>query len=306
MKKSDFRSRVKKDFRKNWQLYALIFLPGIYIFIFKYIPVAGNVIAFRRYVPGGSLLGESWEGLHFFRMFLRDKGFWQALKNTFLTGSMTLLFTYPAPIILALLLNEIRCEKFKKTVQTISYVPYFLSIVVLVGMINELTQANGVINRFITAMGGEPILFMSEPGWFRPVYIVSRVWQGTGWGTILYLAALTGIDPTLYEAAKVDGANRWKQMLHITLPGIRPTMVTILILNVGNVMAVGFEQIFLMYNPLTYETADVIATYVYRIGLFGAQFSLATAIGLFESIMGIIFVTSANFLAKRISGNSLF
>lgn len=306
MKNSDFGIRAKRDFKKNWQLYALILLPGIYIFIFKYIPVVGNVIAFRRYVPGGSLLGEKWEGIHFFRMFLHDKGFWQAFRNTFLTGSTTLLFTYPAPIILALLLNEIRCNKFKKTVQTISYVPYFLSIVVLVGMINELTQANGVINHLIKALGGEPILFMSEPGWFRPVYIASRVWQGTGWGTILYLAALTGIDPTLYEAAKVDGANHWKQMIHITLPGIRPTMVTILILNVGNVMSVGFEQIFLMYNPLTYETADVIATYVYRIGLFGAQFSLATAIGLFESVMGILFVTTANYLAKKISGNSLF
>lgn len=215
------------------------------------------------------------------------------------------LFTYPAPIILALLLNEIKNTKFKKTVQTISYVPYFISVVVLVGIINELTSANGPINHLIEAFGGKPILFMSEPGWFRPVYIISRIWQGCGWGTILYLAALSGIDPTLYEAARVDGASRWQQMLHITLPGIRPTMVTLLILNVGGIMTIGFEQIFLMYNPLTYSTADVLATYVYRIGLFGAQFSLATAIGLFESLIGIFFVTSSNFIAKKISGNSV-
>ncbi len=301
-----FKYRVGVDFHKNWPLYALIAIPLIYVFIFKYIPIAGNVIAFRRYIAGGNLFGESFEGLYFFRMFWKDRSFWQAFRNTFLTGSMTLVFTYPAPIILALLLNEIRNEKFKKAVQTISYIPYFLSVVVLVGIINEVTSANGVINQLIRFFGGSPILFMSQPGWFKPVYIISRVWQGAGWGTILYLATLAGIDPTLYEAARVDGANRWQQMLHITLPGIRPTMITLLILNIGNVMAVGFEQIFLMYNPLTYSTADVIATYVYRVGLFGAQFSLASAIGLFESVLGIFFITTANLTAKKVSGSSLW
>ncbi len=301
-----FKYRAKVDFRKNWPLYALIIIPLIYVFVFKYIPIAGNIIAFRRYIAGGNLFGESWEGLYFFKMFWKDKGFWQAFRNTFITGSLTLVFTYPAPIILALLLNEIRSTKFKKTVQTISYIPYFLSVVVLVGIIHEVTAANGVVNQIIQFFGGKQILFLSQPAWFRPVYIISRIWQGAGWGTILYLAALAGIDPTLYEAARVDGANRWKQMLHITLPGIRPTMVTLLILNVGSVMAVGFEQIFLMYHPLTYSTSDVIATYVYRIGLFGAQFSLASAIGLFESILGIFFVTTANMVSKKVSGSSLW
>jgi len=306
IEKKTFLQKIKTALRKDWQLYALIAGPLIYIFIFRYIPIVGNIIAFRRFSPGGSILGDEWVGFHFFRMFINDASFWNAFKNTFIIGVLTLLFTFPMPIILALLLNEIKALRFKKLVQTISYLPHFLSVVVLVGMIMELTAANGPINQWVEWVTGERILFMQEAGWFRTIFVTSRVWQTTGWGTILYLAALTNIDPTLYEAAKVDGANRWYQTVHVTLPGIMPTIITLLILNVGGVMAVGFEQILLMYNPLTFATADVISTYVFRVGMQANNFSYATAIGLFESIIGITFITSANLIARKLTDRSLW
>ena len=292
--------------RKDWQLYSLLILPIIYLLIFKYGPMIGNVIAFRRFVPGGSIFGEKWVGLHYFQMFIHDPTFWRVFTNTIILGGLTMLLTFPMPIIFALLLNEVKSKKFKKFVQTASYLPHFLSIVIVAGMILQLTATNGSINALVQFFTGEPINFMQRAEWFRTIYITSEIWQGMGWGAILYLAALTTIDDSLYEAARIDGANRWKQTLHVTIPGILPTIVTLLILNMGSFLAVGFEKILLLYNPLIYETSDVISTYLYRVGIGSSNFSYATAIGLFESIIGLILVFSVNAISRRLTERSLW
>jgi len=296
----------REALRRDWQLYSLALLPVVFLLIFRYIPMAGNVIAFRRYVPGGSIFGESWVGFRYFALFISDPTFWQVFANTIIIGVLTLLFCFPLPIVLALLLNEVRSRYFKRFVQSVSYLPHFMSIVIIAGMILQLTSVEGTINQIIQAFGADPIPFMQDPGWFRTIYVSSEVWQTVGWGTILYLAALTTIDQQLYEAAKIDGASRWRQTWHITLPGIRPTMVTLLILNIGTFMAVGFEKILLIYNPLTYPTADVISTYLYRIGIEANNFSYAAAIGLFESLIGLTLILTANAVSRRTLGTSLW
>ncbi|MCM3171680.1 MULTISPECIES: sugar ABC transporter permease [Paenibacillus] len=293
-------------FRKDWQLYSLLILPIIYLIIFKYGPMIGNIIAFRRFVPGGSIFGETWVGLRYFQMFIQDPTFWKVFSNTLMLGGLALLFTFPVPIIFALLLNEVKSKRFKKFVQTASYLPHFLSIVIVAGMILQLTSVNGSINSLVSFFTGESIPFMQRAEWFRTIYITSEIWQGMGWGAILYLAALTTIDDSLYEAARIDGANRWKQTIHVTIPGILPTIVTLLILNMGNFLAVGFEKILLLYNPLIYETSDVISTYLYRVGMGTGNFSYATAIGLFESIIGLILVFSVNAISRRLTQRSLW
>jgi putative aldouronate transport system permease protein len=210
------------------------------------------------------------------------------------------------PIVLALLLNEVRTRSLKRFVQTISYLPHFLSIVVVAAIVTQTLSVDGVVNQALHAVGRDAVPFLQQPGWFRTIYVSSEMWQTVGWGTILYLAALTTIDEQLYEQARVDGANRWRQTWHITLPGIRPTMVTLLILNIGTFLAVGFEKILLLYNPLTYPTADVISTYVYRVGVVSGSFSYGAAIGLFESVIGLVLVFSANSISRRAVGTSLW
>ena len=296
----------RRALRRDWQLYSLAVLPLLFFLIFRYLPMAGNIIAFRRYFPGGNLFGEEWVGLYYFELFWDDPSFWRAFWNTLILGGLTLLFLFPAPLILALLLNEVRTRFLKRTVQTISYLPHFLSIVVVAGIIFQVLSIDGVVNQALRALGQESVSFLQEPGWFRTIYISSEMWQTVGWGTILYLAALTTIDPNLYEAARIDGANRWQQTWHVTLPGIRPTIITLLVLNTGTFMAVGFEKILLIYNPLTYETADVIATYLYRVGLQSGLFSYAAAIGMFEAVIGLILVFTVNGIARRTVGTSLW
>ncbi|WP_404456466.1 ABC transporter permease subunit [Virgibacillus necropolis] len=300
------RDNAFKLFKRDWQLYSLLLLPIIYMVIFKYGPMFGNIIAFRRFMPGGSILGEKWVGLYYFKMILSDPTFFNVLTNTLVLAALSLIICFPAPIIFALLLNELRSKRFKKFVQTASYLPHFFSVVVVAGMVLELVSINGAINNLVEFFSGDRINFIQLPEWFRTIYIGTEMWQSLGWGAILYLAALAGINEELYEAAKIDGANRWKQTIHITIPGILPTIVVLLILNIGNFLEVGFEKILLLYNPLTYETADVIATYVYRIGLQSSNFSYATAMGLFESIIGLILVFSANYISKRVTDNSLW
>ena len=300
------RPSVWRDVRKDWRLYSLLALPLIYLVIFKYLPMAGNIIAFRRFRPGGSMFGEDWVGLRYIEVFMTDPAFWRVFTNTLVLGVLSLVVVFPMPIILALLLNEVRKSWFKRFVQTVSYLPHFMSIVIVAGMVMQLVSLNGTVNSIIGAFGAEPINFIQQAGWFRTLYVSSEVWQTVGWGTILYLAALTQVDSQLYEAATIDGANRWKQTLHVTLPGITPTMITLLILNIGTFMAVGFEKILLLYNPLTYETADVIATYLFRVGLVSNNFSYATAIGLFESVIGLTLVLSANWISRRVVGASLW
>jgi putative aldouronate transport system permease protein len=296
----------RRAIRRDWQLYSLVVVPLLFFAVFRYLPMIGNVIAFRRYRPGGALLGEYWVGLHYFELFWSDPTFWRVFTNTLVIGVLTFLFCFPAPVILALLLNEVRVRWMKRAVQTISYMPHFLSVVVVAGIVLDIVATDGVLNQAVRAVGHDPIPFIQQPGWFRTLYVSSEMWQTVGWGTVLYLAALTTIDSDLYEAARVDGASRWRQTWHVTLPGIRPTMITLLILNIGTFMAVGFEKILLLYNPLTYPTADVISTYLYRVGVQGGSFSYAAAIGLFESVIGLILVFSANTISRRTVGAGLW
>ncbi|NDK30995.1 sugar ABC transporter permease [Nesterenkonia sp. Hz 6-5] len=292
--------------KRDWRLYSLLIAPLIFLLIFRYLPMAGNVIAFRRFRPGSNIFGDEWVGFHYIEMFIYDPKFWDVFGNTVILGALTLAVCFPLPIVLALMFNELRSNTFKRIAQSISYLPHFMSIVIVAGMVIQLTSLNGTINQVIGAFGGDAVPFMQLPEWFRTVYVTSEVWQTVGWGTILYLAALTTIDPQLYEAARIDGANRWQQMWHVTIPGLLPTMVVLLVLNVGTFMAVGFEKVLLLYDPLTYATADIIATYVYRVGITSSNFSYATAIGLFEAIIGLILILSANYAARRMTGTSLW
>lgn len=305
-KKEIIRTSWKKSFKKDWRLYSLLIIPFTFLFIFKYIPMAGNIIAFRKFVPGGFIFGEEWVGLRYIKMFINDPTFWKVFRNTLTLGGATLLFTFPLPIAFALLLNEITNKKFKKMIQTASYLPHFLSTVIVAGILLELLASKGAINMVVQFFTGETIAFIQSPEWFRTIYVGSEIWQRTGYGAILYLAALTNIDESLYEAAKIDGANRWKQTLFVTIPGILPTVVTVFILNVGSFMAVGFEKIILLYNPLTYSTGDVISSYLYRVGLQSNNFSYATAIGLFESIIGLTLVLSSNKISQKLTQRSLW
>lgn len=295
-----------RHIKREWKLYAFMLIPIIYFIIFKYLPLIGNVIAFRTYRGGPNILGTEWVGLRYFKQFFSDKAFWRAFRNTLTLSFSYLLARFPLTIIFALLINEIQRMRFKKVVQTVSYLPHFVSMVILAGMIKEVLATNGPVNNFIVRMGGDAIPFLSLPEWFPTIYVVSGVWQGLGWGTILYLAAMAGINTELYEAARVDGANRFRQAWHVTLPGILPTITTILILDIGGLMGSNFEKVLLLYSPLTYETADVISTYVYRMGIGGGQFSYATAVGLFEGLIGLVLVLTANTVSKKVTENALW
>lgn len=244
----------KLALKRDWRLYTLLALPLAYLLIFRYLPMAGNVIAFRQFQPGGSIFGEKWVGFKYITLFINDPSFWQAFQNTIVLGILTLVFCFPMPIIFALMLNELRSQKFKKFVQTVAYLPHFMSVVIIAGMILQNFSMTGTVNQIAESLFGNTMNFTQDPGWFRPMYISSEVLQTMGLGAILYLAALTRVDESLYEAARIDGANRWQQTWHVTLPVIRPTIITLLILNIGTFMAVGFEKILLIYNPLNYAT----------------------------------------------------
>ncbi|GAB3217072.1 ABC transporter permease subunit [Kineococcus gypseus] len=300
------RTTWRTALRRDWRLYTFVALPLLFFLVFRYAPMLGNVIAFRRFRPGGSIFGEEWVGLRYVELFINDPAFWNVFQNTLILGLLTLAVAFPLPIVLALLLNELRSRRFKRFVQTVSYLPHFMSIVIIAGMVLQIMSVQGTANQIVRALGGDTIPFMQRAEWFPVVYVGSEVWQTVGWGTILYLAALTQIDDNLYEAARIDGANRWKQTLHVTLPGIRPTMVTLLILNIGTFMAVGFEKVLLLYNPLLYPSADVISTYLYRVGILSSNFSYAAAIGLFEALIGLTLILSANAISRRAVGTSLW
>jgi putative aldouronate transport system permease protein len=302
-KKESFSRHMKK----YWQLYLLMVVPILYYIIFRYIPMAGNIIAFRRYRAGSSILGDEWSGLKYFNQFTKDSNFWRAFKNTLLLNFKYLIISFPLTIIFALLLNEVKNMKFKKVVQTISYLPHFISMVIVAGMIREVVSTSGPINSLIVSLGGSAISFISLPEWFTTIFVVSGIWQGIGWGTILYLAAMSGISPDLYEAADLDGANKFQQCIYITLPSILPTISTLLVLSIGQLCGSGaFEKVFLLYTPTTYETADIIATYVYRMGLGSGNYSYATAVGLFQGLINLVLLTAANFASKKMTGSGLY
>ncbi|UKS28323.1 ABC transporter permease subunit [Paenibacillus sp. HWE-109] len=286
----------------------LMFLPCLlYYVFFQYAPMLGIVISFKNYNLVKGIWSSEWVGLKYYLMFLQDPGSLKLIQNTFLLGIYSLLFGFAPPIMLALLLNEVKNALFKRFVQTVSYLPHFISNVVVVGMIvTFLSPSGGLINEMIQSLGYKPINFMMEPGLFRAIYVTSGVWQSFGWGSIIYLAALSAIDPTLYEAAEMDGASRWKKMWHITLPGIAPAIITLLILNVGNITQVGFEKVFLLTNPINLKTADILSTNVYKIGLIGGQISYASAVGLFASVISLVFLLGTNYMSRKITQTSLW
>ncbi|GAA0136862.1 ABC transporter permease subunit [Paenibacillus sp. YSY-4.3] len=285
--------------KKEWKLYSFLVVPVIYFIIFKYAPMVGNIIAFRKYRGGPNIFGSEWVGFTYFGMFMKDQTFWRAFFNDLNLSVSYLVVKFPITLIFALLLNELRRIKWKKFVQTVSYLPHFISMVIVAGTVKEMLSLTGPINNLLASLGIGKISFISLPQWFPAIYVTSGVWQSLGWGTILYLAAMTGINTALYEAAKIDGASRLRLAMHVTIPGILPTVMVLLILDIGSILGSNFEKILLLYNPLTYETADVISTYVYRMGITGGNFSYATAVGLFEGIIGLILVTIANTASKK-------
>lgn len=305
-KKDPLGLRISRDFRRNKYKYLIVLPVIIYLILFHYKSMYGVVIAFQRYRPSAGISGSPWIGFKNFERFFNDIYFWRVLRNTFSISLLTLIFSFPMPIILALLLNEVKCKWFKRSVQTISYMPHFISLVVICGLLNTFCSSNGLFNNIIAAFGGERLNLLAEKNLFYPIYVISDIWQTIGWDSIIYLAALSSIDQEQYEAARVDGAGRFRQMISITLPGLMPTATMLLILRLGNVLNVGFEKILLMYQPLTYEVADVISTYVYRKGLLDADFSFSTAVGLFNSIVNIVFLIMANRISKKAGQDGLF
>lgn len=310
------RERFLKELDKGKYVY-LMFLPVlVYYIIFCYVPMYGIVIAFRNFVPGQGFFSGQWVGLKHFINFFKSPFFVRTMRNTVMLNLWDLAFGFPAPIILALLLNEVKTEWFKKTVQTISYLPHFVAMVVIISIVKDVLSSDGLfneINKWIQVNFAnlnpneyKPIMYLDKPALFRPIYVFSGIWQGVGWGSIIYLSALSNIDVQLYEAAEIDGAGRFRKMLHITLPGIAPTVITLLIFAIGGMFSSGFEKIILLYKPLTYDVADVVATYVYRKGLEEAEFSFSTAVGLFNTIINFSLLVLVNKVSRKITETSLW
>lgn len=298
--------RKKKNWQKDWQLHLMI-LPGLlFILIFKYMPLGGITIAFKEFLPGKGIWGSPWVGLENFEYMLTLPDTKRVMWNTLFIAAAKILINFPVPIIISILLNEVKNHRFKRSVQTIIYLPYFISWVILAGIIQDLFAKEGLINQFLGIFGAEPVFFLGNKYAFLGVLIGTDVWKNFGYNTVVYLAAITGIDETLYEAAKIDGANRFQQIWNVTLPGIAPIVVLMMILNLGNVLNAGFEQIFNLYNPLVYETADIIDTFVYRISLVEANYSLGTAVGLLKSVVSFILIVTSYKIANKYSDYTVF
>lgn len=307
IKKIPKRNSTLEYMKKNKRLYFLL-IPGLlYLFVFKYIPMYGIIIAFKDFNIIQGIWKSDWIGLLNFEILFKSKDFYKVLANSLVLSFYQILWGFPVPIILSLMLNEVRSMAFKRISQTILYFPHFISWVIICGMImNFLSPSTGVVNHIIQALGGEPVPFLLRPEYFRSIIVTAEIWKGAGWGTIVYLGAIASVPPELYESAKVDGANRMQNILYITLPSILSTIVVLLIMNLGSVLSNGFEQIFLLYNPATYETADVFETYTYRIGLQSGRFSYSTAVGLFKSVVGFILVLGSNWLSRRVNEKSIW
>jgi len=286
----------------------LMFAPiFVYYFLFCYLPMPGIIIAFKNFVPGHGLWGGEWIGMKWFIQFTDSIYFWRLIRNTFLLAFYPLLFGFWIPILFAVCIVEIKNRFFKRFAQTVTYLPHFISTVVIAGMIvNFLSPTDGIVNAVIAGLGMEKINFMMDPGWFRTIYTASDIWQSFGFSSIIYIAAIMAIDPEMYDSGKIDGVNKFQELWHLTLPSIKPTIIVLLLLSLGGLMSVGFEKVYLLYNSSTYETADVLSTYVYRMGIEGQNFGLATAIGLFNSIVTFVLVFAANKLARRATGMSLW
>ncbi len=292
--------------KKSKELYLLFLLPFLYFIIFKYGAMFWMIVAFEDYDATKGVFASQWVGLKWFKAFLREPYFLTLIKNTLLMNIWELLFFFPAPIVLALMINEVRNNKFRRFVQTVSYLPYFFSVVVICGLIVNLCATDGLINQVISAFGLQKISFLNRPEWFRPIYILSDIWQKAGWASIIYLAALSGVDRQLYEAAIMDGASRWKQILHISIPGISSVISIQFLLALGEILSIGYEKILLLYNGNTMSTADVISTYVYRRGIISADFSYGTAVNIFQAIIGLATIVLANKAARKAEAASLW
>lgn len=299
LKKSKIQLTVE-HIQKYWILYLMMIPATVLLILFTYGPMYGIIMAFQDFTVFKGYTGSPFVGLKHFQRLFSDPLFYRLFKNTFMVGVLDFLFSFPAPLIFALILNEVRKVRFKSVVQSISYLPHFIPLVVMVGIIFELFGSYGIINSLLSSLGMEPISFFTKSEWFLPLYIGSGVWKTIGWGSIIYMGALTNIDSTLYEAADMDGANRWHKMWHVTLPSLRPTVVTLFIPNAGGIMQVGFEKVFLMSSPATYEVSDVLSTYVYRQGILNSDFSYSAAVGLFNNIVALLFVLLANKIAKKL------
>ncbi len=298
---------LAKDLVKNKAIYFMVLPVVLYYFIFKYLPMYGSIIAFKEYSIPKGVWGSPWVGLENFKDFYESIYFWRVLRNTLLLSFYQLAFGFPAPILLAILLNEIRVKLFKNVIQTITYLPHFISLVVICGLLLDFTNRDGVISTLIEFFGGERSTLLGDAANFRSVYVISGIWQELGWSSIIFLAALSGINPELYEAARVDGAGRFRQMWSVTLPGLIPIIMILLILKIGGLMDIGFEKVILLYNPNTYETADIISSFVYRKGLSeGQDYSFTSAVGLFQSVINFILLISANWFSRRVSGSRLW
>ncbi|WP_270165800.1 ABC transporter permease [Paenibacillus sp. SYP-B4298] len=286
----------------------LMFAPiFVYYVVFLYVPMPGMLLAFRDFMPGQGVFSGEWVGLQWFDQFVNSIYFWRLLRNTFLLAFLPLLFGFSIPILFAICIVEIKNSVFKRFAQTVTYLPHFISTVVVAGMIvNFLSPTDGIVNTLLAKLGMNPVNFMMEPGWFRTIFTSSDIWQSFGFNSIIYIAAIMAIDTEMYDSGKIDGVNKFQELWHLTLPSIKPTIVILLLLSLGGIMNVGFEKVYLLYNPATYDTADVLSTYVYRMGIIGQNYGFATAVGLFNSVVTFILVLTANTLTRRLTKMSLW
>ncbi|UVI30620.1 ABC transporter permease [Paenibacillus spongiae] len=300
-------NRTLMNAKRHWELYLLVLLPVLYLIVFKYVPMVGVQIAFKDFNVIKGIWGSPWVGFKHFENFFHSPNFWLLIKNTIGISLYSLIAGFPVPILLALALNEVRTGFFKRSVQMITYAPHFISTVVMVSIIVLiLTPHVGIVDRLFTFLGLPTTNFLGVPEYFKSIYVWSGVWQELGYASIIYIAALAGVDPSLYEAARMDGASRLKKIIHIDLPALVPITIIMLILSLGSVMGVGFEKIYLMQNPLNASSSEVISTYVYKVGLVGANFSFSAAVGLFNSMINLVLLLSVNFIARRVSQTSLW
>ncbi|HHY22695.1 MAG TPA: sugar ABC transporter permease [Clostridiaceae bacterium] len=301
-----FKEKLKVDLRRNKYIYLMLLPVVAYYIIFCYQPMYGVTIAFKNYVPNKGILGSEWVGFKHFINFFESRYFLRILKNTLVLSVYSIIFSFPIPIIFALLLNELRSTKVKKTIQTITYLPHFISLVIVCGMLIDFTSSTGLFNRVSSLLGKDATLFMMEPKYYRTIYIGSGIWQNFGWGSIIYIAAIAGVDQELYEASYIDGAGRLRQVFSVTIPGILPTIIIMLILRVGSIMSIGYEKTLLLYNSLTMDVADIISTFVYRKGLLEANYSYSAAVGLFNNVINCSMLVIVNKISRTLTENSLW
>lgn len=301
-----FAVRLKKDFIRYRYIYLMLLPVVIYYAVFCYGPMSKIVIAFQNFKPALGISRSKWVGMKYFIDFFTGPYAWRLIRNTLLLNILQIILAFPVPIILALLINEIQCRPYKKLVQTVSYMPHFISLVVMCSLLLTFSRSDGIFNDFLALFGVERSNLMANAKLFRPMYVLSGIWQEAGWGSIIYLATLSTIDPGLYEAATIDGASRFQRMLYVSFPGLVPIIIVQLIMRVGNILTMGFEKVFLLYNPLTYETADIISTYIYRQGLELTNYSYGTAVGLFNSAVNLLILVLANRLSRKATGESLW